>query len=97
LALADNVGAELMLALQRATAATTVGFDASPAPAEALVVLVVLAVGAALLLELLELAGAALLLLLPLLLPPQPVTNAPPTATTATREQSLPFIDPPEG
>jgi hypothetical protein len=85
-----------MLALQRATAATTVGFDASPEPAAALGVELVLAellaAGGA---ELVELVGAALLLLL--LLPPQPAINAPPAATTASREQRLRFIGPPQG
>ncbi len=88
LALADNVGAALMLALQRATAAMTVGFDASPEPPDVLLdelalLAVLVAAGAELLEELLALAGVLLLLLLP-----QPATNALLAAATASGEQS---------
>jgi len=72
--------------LQRATAAMTVGFDASPEPADVLLdelalLAVLVAAGAELLEELLALAGVLLLL-------PQPATNALPAAATASREQS---------
>jgi hypothetical protein len=97
LALADRVGAALMLDLHCATAAFTAGFDAMPDPPDApLLLLAVLVLAGAALLVVDVAAGVELAAVLLLLLPPQPASTALPTAATASRELSVFVINPPQ-